>query len=95
MLRPTGLVIIGDTGKKIGEMVGERKEIEKNESSVVYRIPCSGCDRAYYGETYRGLTSRLKEHKADVRYHRDTNALVNHIDEYGHLPKLKGAEVVE
>ena len=40
----------------------------------------------HYGETYRGLTTRLKEHKANIRHHRTTNALVNHMDDKGHLP---------
>ena len=66
-----------------------------NENSIIYKIPCNNCDRAYYGESHRGLDKRLKEHRADVRYHRLTNALVHHIDDKGHLPKWERAEVLE
>ena len=95
MLRSSGLVIVSDTGKKISELIKKKKVNEKNENSIVYKIPCSGCDRGYFGETYRGLTNRLREQRADVRYHRQTSALVQHIDEVGHLPKWERAEIME
>ena len=62
--------------------------------SVVYKIPCGGCESAYYGETYRGLAKRLREHKAHVRYHRTTNAIGNHIDDKNHLPRWEEATVL-
>jgi len=60
---------------------------------VVYEIPCGGCDHKYYGESSRGLVTRLKEHKADIRRHRVSSALVNHVDDKGHLPKWDQAKV--
>ena len=94
-LRPTGLVVVCDPGKKIGEIVKYKDKKDINETSIVYKIPCNGCDSAYYGESHRGLEKRIKEHRADVRYHRLTNALVTHIDDKGHLPKWEQAEVLE
>ena len=94
-LRHTGLIIITDAGKKINELVKRKVNNAENEESVVYKIPCTSCDTVYYGETYRGIDKRLKEHKADVRYHRTTSALVNHIDEKNHLPNWKEAIVIE
>ena len=94
-LRPTGLVIVCDSGRKIGELVRPKIKGYGNDNSVVYKIPCGGCDKAYYGETYRGLEKRIKEHRADVRYHRTTSAFVNHIDQAGHLPKWEDAITLE
>ena len=34
------------------------------------------------------------EHKNDLRAHRTSNALVNHVDEFGHLPKWEDAKVL-
>ena len=95
VLRPTGLVVVCDSGKKIGEMVKHKRNSLDNENSVVYKIPCNSCDSAYYGETYRGLEKKVREHRADVRYHRPTSAIVNHIDKKGHLPNWEGAMVLE
>ena len=62
--------------------------------SVIYKIPCGGCDLAYYGETGRGLQTRLSEHKADFRYHRMSNAMVVHSEKEGHLPRWKDATIM-
>ena len=62
--------------------------------SVVYKIPCGGCDTAYYGETGRGLQTRLYEHKADFRHHRLSNAMVVHSEKEGHLPRWKDATIL-
>ena len=62
--------------------------------SVVYRIPCGVCASVYYGESGRGLPTRLKEHKADLRHHRLSNALVAHAERTDHLPNWTRAAVV-
>ena len=85
-LRPTGLIIVNDTASKIGSLVKHRNTPNRSERSIIYKIPCCTCDLAYYGESSRGLDNRLKEHKADVRHHRTTNALVHHIDKEGTYP---------
>ena len=38
----------------------------KEQSGVVYRIPCNGCQQAYIGETARNYGYRLEEHRKDV-----------------------------
>ena len=93
-LGPTGMTIVSDSGKRIGDLVTHKRTGSGGEGSIVYKIPCSGCEKAYYGETYRGLTKRLREHRADVKHHRNTSALVNHIAEEDHLPKWDHAEVL-
>ena len=42
-------------------------------------------------ETGRGLKTRMREHKGDLRNHRVSNAFVAHVDEAGHLPDWAGA----
>ena len=51
--------------------------------------------KAYIGETGRGLSTRLKEHKRDVRNHETKNALVPHIEKCGRLPDWEKAEVID
>ena len=51
----------------------------------VYEIPCSGCDRKYYGETGRELKTRIKEHKRDVRNANENNAVFLHIRNEAHI----------
>ena len=84
------------TGTKTGDMVKGRRAgaLHKNENSVIYKISCKGCWKAYYGETTRGMVKRLYEHKGDVRAHRTSNSLVIHIDECGHLPNWEASEAL-
>ena len=85
------LSVITTGGKKLGEILKHKKAKEVNTDSVVYRIPCGICPRVYFGETGRGLRTRIREHKADVRFHRESNAFVAHAEETGHLPNWSGA----
>ena len=57
---------------------------------MVYRIPCGGCGKSYIGETYRGAAKRAEEHKRDLRNHQESNAIVQHVDDEGHLPNWSG-----
>ena len=82
------------SGTKIGDIVLTKRPKHTMERSVVYKIPCGGCDTAYYGETGRGLRTRLNEHKADFRYHRLSNAMVVHSEKEGHLPRWKDATIL-
>ena len=81
-------------GTKIGDIVQTRRPKHAMPQSVVYKIPCGGCDTAYYGETGRGLRTRLNEHKADFRHHRLSNAMVVQSEKEGHLPRWKDATIL-
>ena len=87
--------VVTTGGRKIGEMFTHKVAKEKNKNSVVYKVECGQCSRVYYGETGRGLATRVREHRADVRYHRTTSAFVAHIDEAGHLPNWATATSLE
>ena len=47
------------------------------------------------GETGRGVKTRLKEHRSDVKYHRTSNAIVLHIDQCNHLPDWENTKILE
>ena len=47
------------------------------------------------GETGRGVETRLKEHKSDVKFHRSSNAIVLHIDKCNHLPNWDDTRILE
>ena len=83
------------SGKKISEIANKKKELTNNPDSVVYKIPCKGCDSTYIGETSRGLATRIYEHRNDVRHHRTHNAMVVHIEETGHLPDWQSAYTID
>jgi hypothetical protein len=52
---------------KISQMIVHPKDkiTQEDKCGVVYRIPCSNCERVYIGETGRKLSTRLSEHKKD------------------------------
>lgn len=72
--------VVADTGRKIKDLVSRKTEGTKEKKSIVNEMPCSGCDNRYYNESSSGLDTRLKEHKADLKYHQENSALVNHMD---------------
>ena len=95
-LRNTDVNVVTTSGIKIKDLTGKKyKKCESGNESVIYKIPCSGCNKAYYGETSRGVTKRLYEHKLDVKRHRTSNAIVMHIDQSSHLPRWEGVEVID
>ncbi|XP_076048235.1 uncharacterized protein LOC143029472 [Oratosquilla oratoria] len=94
MLRSTEVKAAVTSGTKIGDMIKSGTKMRGREDSVVYKIPCTSCNKAYYGETKRGLNTRIRERKADLRHHRLTNAMVVHVDDSGHLPQWNRAEIL-
>lgn len=66
-----------DFDQRHGEekMVRKGSTVNNSKNRVRFIIPCS--DSAYYDETYRRLPKALKEQSANVRHHRNSNALVN------------------
>ena len=90
-----GLHFIMKPGNKIGDILREGRKSDLNaglEDTTVYMIPCKSCQRAYYGETHRDLEVRVREHERDMRYGRETNALVTHRLETDHVPNWEGVQ---
>ena len=94
-LQQAGTRVVIGTGKKSGGILKDKRKRITEENSIVYRIPCGGCDKQYIGETGRGLKTRITEHKRDMRGHVLSNAMVVHADKVGHLPRWEHAELLE
>ena len=92
-LKRAGVTVIEKTGSKIGDLI-KQKEETKCQDSVVYKVPCGGCQRSYLGETYRGFKTRVQEHRRDIQNHKDTSSFVIHIDQHQHLPDWKRSEIL-
>ncbi|XP_076057317.1 uncharacterized protein LOC143034858 [Oratosquilla oratoria] len=58
-----------ETCTKVKDLITKKQGPTKN-NSVVYEVPCDGCDKKYIGEASRGLDTRIKEYQADVRHYR-------------------------
>lgn len=96
-LEDIGIKVAITTGRKSGDILkSKQKSRDMNTgTSVVYQIPCGGCQKSYVGETGRGLKTRLAEHKRDVREHRVSNAMVLHMEKSDHLPRWEGASILQ
>ena len=81
---------------KIGEMVKTARTQHTPEGSVVYKIPCGDdtCGKAYYGQTSRGLKTRLGEHKNDFRKGNEQSPFLRHAWDTDHPPGWTKAVVV-
>ena len=62
---------------------------------MIYEITCKACYKTYVGETGRGVDVRLKERRSDVKFHRTSNAIVQHIEECHHLPDWNETNLLE
>ena len=69
----------------------DKTKVEE-QSGVVYRIPCSSCNKVYVGETKRVLGERLKEHTAKTAY--NLSAIAEHCQKTGHEPDLENVSVL-
>ena len=96
-LEDIGIKVAITTGRKSGDILKSKQKSRymNTGTSVVYQIPCGGCQKSYVGETGRGLKTRLAEHKRDVREHRVSNAMVLHMEKSDHLPRWEGASILQ
>ena len=66
------------------------------QTDVVYCIPCRSCSKVYVGQTSRLLETRLKEHRAAVKYARtDVSAVADHIWNLGHLMNFQDTSILD
>ena len=77
-----------------------KKQQEPNildTDGVIYRVPCSECDKVYIGETGRQLKIRLKEHKANAKSNniKNMSGLSQHIKNEKHEINWDDAEILD
>ena len=62
--------------------------------AIVYKIKCSACDFAYYGQTNRALKTRIKEHQRAV-IHSDRNSkIAQHTLKYDYGMNFENAKII-
>ena len=66
----------------------------KKDKNVVYKIPCRDCDLAYIGETSRNRSTRMKEHKADIKNNKATSDLAKHVNTLKHTADFTNIETI-
>ena len=69
----------------------DRTKVE-DQTGVVYRIPCGGCNKVYVGETKRSVGESIKEHTAKVA--NNPSAVAEHHQKTGHEPDLDNVKVL-
>ena len=70
------------------------KNSPQNENSIVYKIPCNNCNSFYVGQSGRGLSIRLKEHKAYIRKADESKAVFLHVSSKNHTIDWENASVI-
>ena len=73
----------------------KNRYIEEEKSEVgVYCLPCLQCSASYLGETGRGLSTRIEEHKNACKKGLDYSAVANHVLDVGHRVGFSQAQIV-
>ena len=93
-------------------LVHPKDKVEKQKKAgVVYKIPCSQCEKVYIGETGRQLGTRITEHRkeaekiSDRYFTRSTrrastnehhkSAITDHVCQNNHIMNWEASEIVE
>ena len=93
-------------------LVHPKDKVKKHEKAgVVYKIPCSQCEKVYIGETGRRLGTRITEHREEAEkiskrnFTRTTrrastnehhkSAITDHVCQNNHIMNWEVSEIVE
>ena len=79
-----------NTIKKLLIKNGPKSDVE----SGVYLVPCQECPEVYIGETKRSLKIRLDEHKRDVRFGVESNAIFVHSSNNDHPINWENSKII-
>ena len=74
--------------------LAKKKQEKTQENSVVYKVPCGSCNKSYVSETGRGIETRFKEHKRDIRNNMEHSAFVVHADKTNLFPNWNRAGIL-
>jgi len=74
--------------------VHKDKSNKKECRDVVYKINCGGCDASYVGQTKRQLSTRVKEHKYNIRLDPSKHSVISqHILQTNHTFDCDNAKI--
>ena len=76
------------------KIVNVHQRSKLDNSPGVYRLPCLDCDKVYWGQTGRDLSTRLKEHRNSIRYAQDSSAVFLHTSQLDHQMDWRNASLV-
>ena len=74
-------------------LVKNRSREEKDDIGV-YCLPCLECPASYLGETGRGLSTRIEEHKSACRLGKNYSAVAHHSLDVGHTIGFNKSKIV-
>ena len=67
----------------------------KEETDVVYRIPCADCSWSYVGETGRSFKTRKKEHLKNVKNFAKNSNISTHAWNNSHNIDFNNAKIID
>ena len=77
-----------------GPRTGDGLSTKCNDISVVYKLPCDDCETMHIGETLRGFSKVVYEHKNDLSHYRTSNSMALQAEKHVHLPKWNDTQVL-
>ncbi|EFN60290.1 hypothetical protein EAG_00665, partial [Camponotus floridanus] len=56
-----------------------------NRTEVVYKLNCKNCNKSYIGQTKRHVSTRVKEHRTNIKVHENNFSVISkHKVEFNH-----------
>lgn len=86
-LSKVGLNVLYSVPKKLNTIIKRGKDsIPKlNHTEIVYKINCKNCQFSYIGQTKRHLSTRIKEHRNNIKMHESNFSVISkHRVEFEH-----------
>ena len=80
--------------KSIFLPIQKGQDLTKKMKKLVYKIPCSNCDKCYIGETNREKSTRMKEHKKDIRNSSESSHVAKHANKEKHSFEFENVEIL-
>ena len=74
------------SGTNLRSLIGNPKDkVQPLEKSGIYEISCKNCNQKYIGQTRRSISTRFKEHMANLKHNRiEKSSVAQHIFENDH-----------
>ena len=92
LLKPLNIQVIFKYEHTLFKMIV--KNSPDSNCNVIYRIPCSGCNKFYIGQTSKSFDTRIKQHQSCVKKFDNSNALYQHVINYDHRIAWDNANVL-